>query len=243
MSLLRSSASSALFLVAACAAAACGGQPPPASPASATEAQPNATPAPSAAGSAATAPQPASSSAAPAGDTASSGAAAADPNLAKATAFAKTFQVTDAPSLGSAPKDGIYGGVGDHAFVIEKVEIWIDHGNFSVRAFSDDASGGLGADFTIKGKPAAKKYSATLGAHEGYFQTPKEGKTVATKFEDTTSYNGENAWTLELTKVSIPKDKSRGTASGRFVVVFKGDDRFKPMWAAGTFTDAEIVQF
>ena len=98
-------------------------------------------------------------------------------------------------------------------------------------------------DFDLSEEPAAgKKMTRKMQYGGGYFQIEQ-----ADKPGQTTSWNGDNAWVLELTKWDArPYDEkgslfqSVGTASGKVAVVYKDAAGFKRSWAAGTFENAAI---
>ena len=67
--------------------------------------------------------------------------------------------------------------------------------------------------------------------------------------EETTSWNSDNAWVLEITQWDVkPWDPEgdifqvAGTASGRVAVCYKGTCGFADSWVAGTFSGA-IVRY
>lgn len=98
-------------------------------------------------------------------------------------------------------------------------------------------------DFDLSEEPAAgKKMTRKMQYGAGYFQIEQ-----ADKPGQTTSWNGDNAWVLELTKWDArPYDdkgslfQAVGTASGKVAVAYKGAAGFKNSWAAGTFDSATI---
>jgi hypothetical protein len=102
-------------------------------------------------------------------------------------------------------------------------------------------------DFDLTEEPAAgKKMTRKMEYGGGYFQIEKGEKD---KPGETTSWNGDNAWVLELTTWDVrPYDdkgslfQAVGTASGRIAIVYKGAIGFKNSWAAGTF-DKAVVRY
>lgn len=142
---------------------------------------------------------------------------------------------TDKPTLAMAPKDKAYANVGDKTFELPKVEVWYTEGSgqFSLRT-NDGVL--LGPSLTIKGEPkAGKTYEDKMGYNSGYFQVPKKG-TTAECSRQTTSYNGDNARIVKLSKYDGK------TADVTFVTTWKARDDRK-FWAAGTVTGARVVVF
>jgi hypothetical protein len=98
-------------------------------------------------------------------------------------------------------------------------------------------------DFDLNEEPAAgKKMTRKMQYGGGYFQIEQLNKPG-----QTTSWNGDNAWALELTTWDAhPYDdkgslfQAVGKASGKVAIVYKGGVGFKNSWAAGTFDNATI---
>lgn len=89
---------------------------------------------------------------------------------------------------------------------------------------------------------AGKKLAHPMGDGGGFFQIMPGDDP-----EETTSWNAENAWVVEITKWEAkdyieggPVFQHAGIASGRVYVAYKGGDSLKDSWAAGTFTDAVV---
>jgi len=163
--------------------------------------------------------------------------------LGKAQDFAKTFKWTEKPVLERLPTSAPVGAVGENVFVIEEIRLSIDEKrgswDFEARGGESDA---LGVSIALKGTPkAGGKYNAKMGHNMGYFQAPQVGKSISTKeFSDTLSVNGDNAYSIEITKLTIDQSGAAGKASGKFVSMYKADGDYPAMWAAGTFTDAKV---
>lgn len=147
------------------------------------------------------------------------------------------FEWTETPKLDSAPKDKSYANVGEKTFVLPKVEVWVSEKEGTVTLRTNDGVL-LGPSLIFKGEAkAGAQFEDKWGQNRGYFQMPKKGFTVECS-KQTTSYNGDNARVLKLTKYD------GSTADGSFVTTWRessGDKR--QMWAAGTFKDAKVVVF
>jgi hypothetical protein len=80
----------------------------------------------------------------------------------------------------------------------------------------------------------------------GYFQIKKSPDS-----EETTSWNTDNAWIIEITKwdkkpwiEGAGTFQQVGTASGRLYICFKGSEQgIKNSWASGIFENAAIVYY
>jgi hypothetical protein len=173
-------------------------------------------------------------------------AASADPDACPANESwapkyaSATFDWTEKPSLDKAPKDGVYGNVGGgtKTFAIDKVEVWIDKKKkeWTLRA----NAGPLGPSLMFKGEP---KQGATVeekfSGNRGYYQVPKKGG-MAGCFRQTTSYNGDNARVVKLTKL----DEKAKTADVVFATTWRESfDAKRQFWAAGTIKGAKVVVF
>ena len=166
-------------------------------------------------------------------------------NVAKAEAASKAFAWSDKASFEGLPQSGTFGTIGDETFAVSEVEIQVSEqaGTWTFRARGAD-SGILGPSITTKGAPAAgQSYSAPMGSNEGvYFQTPRPGRSVGTKdFSDTVDLTTDSAYAIEIATMTLSADGKTGTASGRFVTMFKdaGSD-FPAMRAAGNFKNATV---
>lgn len=164
---------------------------------------------------------------------------------ARAKAFAADFRWSEAPSLDQAPKQpGSFGGVGAEAFAIEKVEIWIKKGEFSLRAATGGVERCLGPEIIVRGALEQKSYSNPFDSGRGYFQAPRGGdETDQVSFVETTSYQAKSAAVIEIEKLVRGADGEPKRASGRFVTTMEARSPFKPMWAAGRFVDAPVTVF
>jgi len=87
-----------------------------------------------------------------------------------------------------------------------------------------------------------KKWSREMKYGDGYFQVQKTDKA-----DDTTSWNADNAYVLEITRWDVKpytEDEGMfqvgGKASGRVYIVYKGAFDMKDSWAAGIFTDVPV---
>lgn len=164
--------------------------------------------------------------------------------LANADAAAKNFSWNEQPSFEGLAQGASFGVIGDEPFVINDIEIQVSEqaGTWSFRARGGE-SGILGPSITTQGAPVAgKSYSAPMGTNAGYFQAPRPGRSLGTKdFAETVDLSSDNAYVIEITKMNLSADGKTGTASGRFVTMFKdsGAD-FPAMRAAGTFVDAPV---
>jgi len=163
----------------------------------------------------------------------------------KAEAASKAFAWSDKASFEGLPQSGTFGTIGDETFAVSEVEIQVSEqaGTWTFRARGAD-SGILGPSITTKGAPAAgQSYSAPMGSNEGvYFQTPRPGRSVGTKdFSDTVDLTTDSAYAIEIATMTLSADGKTGTASGRFVTMFKdaGSD-FPAMRAAGNFKNATV---
>ena len=108
---------------------------------------------------------------------------------------------------------------------------------------TDIVVGAQAVNMDIPEPPAAgKTWTRTMKYGDGYFQVKKTDDP-----ENTTSWNADNAWVLELTKWDVqPYDENgslfqqAGTASGKVYVAYKGSMDIKDSWVAGTFTDVPV---
>ncbi|HOO76741.1 MAG TPA: hypothetical protein PK636_00550 [bacterium] len=89
---------------------------------------------------------------------------------------------------------------------------------------------------------AGRTYTHPMEYGDGYFQIQSPDSP-----SETTSWNAENAWVLEITSWDVrPYDpegdlfQTAGTASGRIYVSYKGSGDFKNSGAAGTFENAVV---
>jgi hypothetical protein len=162
-----------------------------------------------------------------------------------------SFAWTEAPSLDKIPASPVVGEANGKPFKVATVlfEPAMRGGWRMVIADKklDSPTGILVGcqhiDFDLTEEPAAgKQMTRRMQYGGGYFQIEQ-----ADKPGQTTSWNGDNAWVLELTKWDArPYDEkgsrvqSVGTASGKVAVVYKDAAGFKRSWAAGTFENAAI---
>lgn len=172
----------------------------------------------------------------------SASAAPEDPNACPANNKAPDFKYsevaftwTEKPTLAMAPKDKAYANVGGKTFELPKVELWYTEksGEWSLRT-NDGVL--LGPSLSMKGEPkAGSTYEDKMGNNRGYFQVPQKG-TTAECHRQTTSYNGDNARIVKITKYDGK------TVDLSFVTTWKARDDRK-FWAAGTVKDARVVVF
>lgn len=150
------------------------------------------------------------------------------------------FAWTETPTLDKAPKDGVYAFVGERTepFKLEQVELWVDKdkGEWALKA----KAGPLGPSLTIKGEPKSNAIvTEKFGANRGHFQVPR-GRIMASCYKQTTSYNGDNARVIKLTRY----DEHAKRADGVFITTWRErTDQKRQFWAGGTFTDAKVVFF
>jgi hypothetical protein len=228
-------------LVLAFSAAACGDGDKPTAESSSKPASSSAP-----AKSAAAKPSASASAAAPAtsaAPAASGSAGAADPNACDPKdkwtpkPGKATFEWSEKPALDKAPKDGVYASVGGEVFQIEQVSLSVDE---KKKEWTLEAKAGpLGPALMMKGEPkAGATVDEKFATNRGYFQVPQKGET-AECFKQTTSYNGDNARVIKLTKY----DAKAKTADGSFVTTWqwKDGDKVRKFWAAGTFKDAKVT--
>lgn len=96
----------------------------------------------------------------------------------------------------------------------------------------------------LPGTPGVGEFTRKLEYGKGYFQIAKVDAPT-----ETTSWNGDNAWVLQITKWDAkpynPKGSMvqiAGTASGYVAVVYKAGSDFKNSWVAGRF-DGAVVRY
>lgn len=181
----------------------------------------------------------------PSGSAAAAPSGSADPdacppdNKPPAFEYAEDVKFTwsQEPKLADAPKDKAYANVGGKTFVLPKVEVWISEERGEIDLRTNDGVL-LGPNLSFKGEPKADlTLEDKWGQNRGYFQMPKKG-TIAECSRQTTSYNGQNARIVKLTKYDGK------TADGSFVTTWEeGFGEKRKMWAAGTFKDAKVVIF
>ncbi len=147
------------------------------------------------------------------------------------------FEWTETPKLDSAPKDKSYANVGEKTFVLPKVEVWVSEKEGTVTLRTNDGVL-IGPSLIFKGEAkAGAEFNDKWGQNRGYFQIPQKGFTAECS-KQTTSYNGDNARILKLTKFD------GSTADGSFVTTWRENTGEKrQFWAAGTFKDAKVVVF
>lgn len=175
-------------------------------------------------------------SAAPAGS-ADPDACPADDKWAPKTAKV-TFEWTDKPSLDKAPKDGVYASVGGEPFVLDKISIQVDE---KKKEWTLEAKAGpIGPALMLKGEPkAGLEVNEKYASNRGFFQIPSK-RDMAECFKQTTSFNGDNARIIKLTKF----DAKTKLADGVFVTTWQeGSDKKRKLWAAGTFKDVKVTVF
>jgi hypothetical protein len=151
------------------------------------------------------------------------------------------FTWSETPSLSDAPADGAYMQIGSGPVMkADEVEIWVDKKRASFDLRVRTKGPGLGPSITVKSLPRTGLVSEDkFGSNSGYFQVPKKG-AMANCFKQTTSYNGQNARIVKITKY----DEAKKTADGSFVTTWKeGFDEKRTFWAAGTFKNAHVVVF
>jgi hypothetical protein len=146
-----------------------------------------------------------------------------------------TFAWTKSPRLDQAPKKGSFASVGGRPFALTSVEIWRGAGEWELHTSTE---GTLGPALTFPGAPrAGLAIDDAYGPHKGYFQLPDDG-VAARCFAESTSFNGEHARSVRITKFDGKH------ASGRFVTTWEVSRRggTRRLWAGGTFTDAPVVE-
>jgi len=151
------------------------------------------------------------------------------------------FKWSETPSLSDAPSDGVYMQIGSGPVMkAEETEIWVDKKRSSFDLRVKTGGPGLGPSISVKSLPHSGLLSEDkFGSNSGYFQVPKKG-AMADCFKQTTSYNGQNARIVKITKY----DEAKKTADGSFVTTWKeGFDEKRTFWAAGTFKNAHVVVF
>lgn len=150
------------------------------------------------------------------------------------------FEWSEKPSLDKAPKDGVFANVGGETFQIEQVSLSVDE---KKKEWSLEAKGGpLGPSLSLKGEPkAGATVDEKFGNNRGYFQVPQKAELPGECFKQTTSYNGDNARVIKLTKY----DAKAKTADGVFATTWqwKDGDKVRKFWAAGTFKDAKVTMW
>lgn len=182
-----------------------------------------------------------SSTAAPSASAEDKDACPADTKPFKPQTSPIGFTWSEAPTLASAPSDGVFLGIANGpAMKIEKVEIWVykSRAEWDLRVQTEGP--GLGPSISFKGAPkAGVTMEDKFGSNRGYFQIPKKG-LMADCFRQTTSYNGQNARIVKITRYDEKAEK----ADGVFVTTWReGFDEKRTFWAAGTFKDARVVIF
>ena len=160
-----------------------------------------------------------------------------------------SFAWTEAPALDMIPAGPIHGEANGKPFTVQSVYLEPSFGKWELVLAEkklDSPTDMIGLTRAVHvevDKPAAgQKYAHEMSYGGGFFQVQK-----GDKLDDTTSWNAENAWVLEITKWDVkPYDKNgdmfqqAGTASGRIAVCYKGYGDFKNSYVAGTFEDAVV---
>ncbi len=180
-------------------------------------------------------------------------AAPAEPEVMITTPPAppKTFTYTESPSAGLIPVGPVRGQANGKTFEVKTVIFEpASEGKWKVNFYEDKVEDPTAAliegqhiYLDLPGTPAAgEAMKKPMEFGGGYFQINKPGQEG-----QTTSWNADNAWVLEITEWNQkPWDpeadffQTAGTASGRVAVCYKGYGNFKNSWAAGNFKDAVI---
>ena len=156
-----------------------------------------------------------------------------------------TFKWSEAPTIDQAPGSGVHGVVNGASLVFDNIAITAEdaHYNLEVRANKDHMS--AGPRIALAQAPAAgttQSHKMADSAHGTFLQAPDPSRGPTA----TTSWNTATAWTVQIAKWDVKpwsaatKNQVAGTASGKFVIVFKGGSGFKDSWVAGTFTDVPV---
>lgn len=163
----------------------------------------------------------------------------------------KTFTYTEAPALALIPAGPVRGEANGAVFTVNTIIFEPTSDGTWVAKFYD-AEVDDPTEVLIEGQhiyldlpeapKAGKAMKKPMEFGGGYFQILKPDGSG-----ETTSWNSDNAWVLEITEWNQkPWDaeadffQTAGTASGRIAVCYKGYGDFKNSWAAGNFKDAVI---
>jgi hypothetical protein len=163
----------------------------------------------------------------------------------------KTFAYTESPTEALIPVGPVRGRANGKSFKVKTVIFEPDSdGKWKVKFCEDKVEDPTAAliegqyiYFELPQDPAAGKVmKKAMAFGDGFFKIKLPGKPG-----ETTSWNADNAWVLEITewnqKPWNPEAdffQTAGTASGRVAVCYKGYGDFKNSWAAGNFQDAVI---
>jgi hypothetical protein len=163
----------------------------------------------------------------------------------------ETFTYTEAPTLALIPIGPIQGEANGKPFEAKTIifEPKSD-GSWTAKFCEADLEDptevlieGQSIYFELPENPeSGKVISKPMEFGGGYFQIFQPGGTG-----DTTSWNADNAWVLEITEWNQQPwnpdgdfFQTAGTVSGRVAICYKGYGDFRNSWAAGNFDDAVI---
>ncbi|HPJ71154.1 MAG TPA: hypothetical protein PK636_00545, partial [bacterium] len=157
---------------------------------------------------------------------------------------------TETPDSGSIPPGPVAGEANGRAFEVKAVYLQPFFDNWSLYLTTQEmeeptAIMNEGEYINIdlpRELAAGKTYTHEMGYGGGFFQILSPSSPG-----ETTSWNAENAWILEITSWDVkPFDpdgdifQAAGTASGRIYVSYQGYGDFKNSGAAGTFENAVV---
>jgi hypothetical protein len=161
------------------------------------------------------------------------------------------FQWTETPAFNAIPDAPLTGMANGAQFVAQSVIF--EPGTSSWKMIirdqplpgpTDIASGGQFVSIDLPNPPVAgMTWMRPMAYGEGFFQV----KYDPAKPEQTTSWNADNSWALEITSWQAadwisggPAFQDAGRASGRIAVCYKGTGNLQNSWVAGKFENAII---
>ena len=173
------------------------------------------------------------------------------PEPEKVVSAPKEFSFTDTPTLAMVPEGPVRGEVNGETFTVKTIILQPGYGGkwdiYLMEEKMEDPTDVMmeGQYFDLqlnKGPGAGVTMDHPMEFGDGFCQTRKIKNP-----DETTSWNSDNAWVLEITEWDV-KDwdpdgdifQVAGTASGKVAVCYKGSCGFADSWAAGTFTGAVI---
>jgi hypothetical protein len=161
------------------------------------------------------------------------------------------FQWTETPAVNVIPEAPLGGMANGAPFFAQSVifEPGMSSWKMIIRdqplaAPTDIASGGQYISIDLPTPPSAgMTWMRPMAYGEGFFQVKNDPANP----EQTTSWNADNAWAIEITSWQAadwisggPVFQDAGRASGRIAVCYKGSASLQNSWVAGRFENAVI---
>jgi hypothetical protein len=161
------------------------------------------------------------------------------------------FQWTETPTVNIIPDAPLAGMANGQPFIAQSVifEPGTDSWKMIIRDQplanpTDIASGGQYLTLNLPIPPSpGMTWMRPMSYGEGFFQVKYDPANP----EQTTSWNADNAWAIEITNWQAtdwvtggPVFQAAGLASGRIAVCYKGGGNMQNSWVAGKFENAVV---